>query len=111
RTRKHVQRRDGFRCACPDCPHRVWLELHHLVFYCRGGLTVPPNMVLTCRTCHRNVHRGWLNVAGNAERSLVWTHRQGRKLGETTADRRREAAEWGRRRVEEAVKATDSREG
>jgi len=30
-TRRTVQRRDGFACTCPDCPHTVWLHAHHLI--------------------------------------------------------------------------------
>jgi len=35
--RRELLRRDAYRCASPDCPHHVWLQVHHVVFYCRGG--------------------------------------------------------------------------
>jgi len=82
--RRHVLRRDGFRCACPECPHVVWLDIHHVSFYCSGGLTVPENLVLCCSKCHANIHDGNLRVTGNAEEGLTWTDRRGRPLGAWT---------------------------
>ena len=82
--RRHVLRRDGFRCACPECPHEVWLDIHHVSFYCSGGLTVPENLVLCCSKCHANIHDGNLRVTGNAEEGLTWTDRRGRPLGAWT---------------------------
>ena len=81
-TQRTVQRRDGFACQCPDCPHTVWLHSHHLTLYCRGGLSVPSNQVLLCSGCHRNVHRGRLRVSGNPESGLEWRDRRGLALGE-----------------------------
>jgi hypothetical protein len=82
--RRHILRRDGFRCACPECPHEVWLDIHHVSFYCSGGLTVPENLVLCCSKCHANIHDGNLRVTGNAEQGLTWTDRRGRPLGAWT---------------------------
>jgi len=82
--RRHVLRRDGFRCAYPECPHEVWLDIHHVSFYCSGGLTVPENLVLCCSKCHANIHDGNLRVTGNAEEGLTWTDRRGRPLGAWT---------------------------
>jgi len=36
--RRELLRRDAYRCATPDCPHHVWLQVHHVVFYCQGGV-------------------------------------------------------------------------
>jgi hypothetical protein len=98
--RRHILRRDGFRCACPECPHEVWLDIHHVAFYCSGGLTVPENLVLCCSKCHANIHDGNLRVTGNAEHGLTWTDRRGRPLGYwTEAELARAAQEaLGRRR-------------
>lgn len=85
-VRRWVYRRDGFKCRCPGCPNMVWLRTHHLVFYCRGGLTVPPNLVICCSACHRNIHKRRLFVAGDGEKTLTWTDRRGRILGDWTAD-------------------------
>ena len=98
--RRHVLRRDGFRCACPECPHEVWLDIHHVSFYCSGGLTVPENLVLCCSKCHANIHDGNLRVTGNAEVGLTWTDRRGRPLGYwTEAELARAAQEALGRRV------------
>jgi hypothetical protein len=82
--RRHVLRRDGFRCACPECPNQIWLDVHHISFYCQGGLTVPENLVVCCSRCHANLHDGNLRVTGNAEQGLTWTDRRGRPLGSWT---------------------------
>ncbi len=98
--RRHVLRRDGFRCACPECPHDVWLDIHHVSFYCSGGLTVPENLVLCCSKCHGNIHDGNLRVTGNAEQGLTWTDRRARPLGYwTEAELARAAQEALGRRV------------
>lgn len=73
-------RRDGYRCSTPGCPHKLWLEVHHVVFHCRGGATVPENLVVLCAACHKNIHRGWLRVTGDAPRGLQWTDCSGRNL-------------------------------
>lgn len=93
-VRRKVMRRDGFRCQCPDCPNTVWLDLHHIVFWCLGGLSVPPNLVLLCRRCHRNLHLGRLRIRGNADLGLTFLDAEGRVLGSTTRDQERKAVEF-----------------
>ncbi len=89
-TRRTVQRRDGFACMCPECPHTVWLHTHHLTLYCQGGLSVPSGMVLLCSRCHRNVHRGTLRIHGTPDTGLDWRDARGLPLGQAdTATRRR----------------------
>ncbi|MGE0491413.1 MAG: HNH endonuclease [Vulcanimicrobiota bacterium] len=78
--RRAVLRRDGYRCSCPGCPNRLWLDVHHVVFYCRGGPTVPENLVVVCSRCHKNIHQGILRVSGVAPQGLVWRDRRGREL-------------------------------
>lgn len=36
-------------------------------------------------SCHRNIHKRRLFVAGDAEKELAWTDRRGRVLGTWTA--------------------------
>ena len=79
--RREILRRDGYRCSVPGCPHYLWLQVHHVVFYCRGGATVPENLVAVCQRCHGHIHRGLLQVRGEAPRGLRWFDRQGRELG------------------------------
>ena len=78
--RAEVLRRDGYSCQCPGCENRLWLEVHHVVFYCRGGATVPDNLIVVCWSCHRRIHQGWLRVSGQAPDGLAWTDRYGNEL-------------------------------
>lgn len=78
--RREVLRRDGYCCSTPGCPHKLWLAVHHVVFYCQGGVTLPPNLVVVCTKCHRNIHKGRLRVTGSAPAELRWTDRRGRAL-------------------------------
>lgn len=63
----------------------MWLHVHHIIFHCRGDVTVPENLVMVCGSCHRAIHQGCLRVAGEAPGSLA--DRQGRSMREL---RRRE---------------------
>ncbi len=102
-TRRTVQRRDGFACMCPDCPHTVWLHAHHLTLYCQGGLSVPSGMVLLCSRCHRNVHRGTLRVHGTPDTGLDWRDARGLPLGHPDAATRRRSLQHAARLVTAAV--------
>jgi hypothetical protein len=78
--RREVLRRDGYCCRTPGCPHRMWLELHHTVFFSRQGETVRANLVTLCSRCHRNVHNGSLKIAGDADGRLIFTDARGHDL-------------------------------
>ena len=78
--RRHLLRRDGYRCQTPGCGNHLWLEVHHIEFYCEGGLTLPPNLVMLCSGCHANVHRGHLRISGTVDQGLVFRDAQGRRL-------------------------------
>jgi hypothetical protein len=88
--RDHLLRRDGYQCSTPGCPNTLWLHVHHVVFYCEGGATVPDNLLTLCSACHRNIHRGWLRVWGRAPQGLEWRDAVGRRLGHVKS----EPAEW-----------------
>jgi hypothetical protein len=75
--RREVLRRDGYCCRTPGCPHRMWLELHHTVYFSRCGDTVRANLVTLCSRCHRNVHRGLLKIRGDADGQLAFTNAEG----------------------------------
>jgi len=77
--RREILRRDGYQCAVPGCPHKLWLQIHHVVFYCRGGATVPGNLVVLCSRCHRHLHRGLIALGEDR----VWRDKTGRELGVT----------------------------
>ncbi len=102
-TRRTVQRRDGFACMCPDCPHTVWLHAHHLTLYCQGGLSVPSGMVLLCSRCHRNVHRGTLRIHGAPDTGLDWRDARGLPLGQADAATRQRSLRHAARLVAAAV--------
>jgi len=78
--RREVMRRDAYCCANPGCPNKLWLAVHHVVFYCVGGVTLPGNLVAVCTRCHSNIHKGRLRVTGAAPDGLVWTDRWGNRL-------------------------------
>lgn len=80
RMRRDLLRRDGYCCATPGCPNHLYLETHHVVFYCFGGKTVPWNMVVLCSRCHKNVHEGHLRIEGRAPDGLRFLDRMGRDL-------------------------------
>ncbi len=102
-TRRTVQRRAGFACMCPDCPHTVWLHTHHLTLYCQGGLSVPSGMVLLCSKCHRNVHRGTLRIHGTPDTGLDWRDARGLSLGQADAATRQRSLRHATRLVAAAV--------
>ncbi len=102
-TRRTVQRRDGFACMCPDCPHTVWLHTHHLTLYSQGGLSVPSGMVLLCSRCHRNVHRGTLRIHGTPDTGLDWRDIRGLPLGQADAATRQRSLRQAARLVAAAV--------
>ncbi len=102
-TRRTVQRRDGFACMCPDCPHTVWLHTHHLTLYCQGGLSVPSGMVLLCSKCHRNVHRGTLRIHGTPDMGLDWRDARGLPLGQADAAARQRSLRHATRLVAAVV--------
>jgi len=55
--RAEICRRYGYQCSTPGCPHQLCLQVHHIVFYCQQGLTVPHSLGLFCSRCHRHVHQ------------------------------------------------------
>ncbi len=78
--RREMLRRDGYCCAVPGCPHKLWLDVHHVIFYCEGGVTLPENLIVVCTKCHRNIHKGRLKVTGSAPDGLRWTTGRGHPL-------------------------------
>ena len=79
--RGEILRRDAYCCATPGCPNHMWLEVHHIVFYCAGGVTVPDNLLTLCSRCHRKLHEGRLGVTGVVPQGLLWVDATGQPLG------------------------------
>ena len=80
--KREVLRREGWCCAVPGCPHKIWLHLHHLIPYSHGGPTLPWNSLGICAGCHCNVHDGSLKIFLNDEGKLVFTDAEGNCLAE-----------------------------
>jgi hypothetical protein len=78
--RREILRRDGYCCRTPGCPHRMWLHLHHRVYFSQHGETVRSNLVPLCSRCHSNVHKGLLRISGNADGTLSFTTAEGVSL-------------------------------
>ena len=80
--KREVLRREGWCCATPGCPHKIWLHLHHLIPYSKGGPTVAHNVLGICVNCHGNVHDGLLKIFLNDQGKLVFTDADGNCLTE-----------------------------
>jgi hypothetical protein len=89
--RKELLRRDGYCCSTPGCPNHLWIEIHHMVFVSRHGKSLRFNLLSLCSRCHRNVHRGFLQIEGDAERGLIFRDANGRDLESAYAT---EVANW-----------------
>ncbi|MBT9588546.1 hypothetical protein IV102_34735 [bacterium] len=59
---RELQRRDGYRCSRPGCPHHLYLQTRHIHYYSHGGKTQPLSLLTLCAGCHRNVHEGRLKI-------------------------------------------------
>ncbi|HEX3947075.1 MAG TPA: DUF222 domain-containing protein [Acidimicrobiales bacterium] len=55
--RRAVMTRDR-GCRWPGCTGRRRVDIHHVVFWSKGGRTVLSNLVALCRHHHRLVHEG-----------------------------------------------------
>lgn len=65
--RRFVFDRDGGVCRFPGCDRRSRLQVHHVVWWSRGGPTVAENLVLVCAHHHAAVHeRSWV-MTGTAD--------------------------------------------
>jgi hypothetical protein len=62
-----------------------------MVFVSRHGKTLRFNLLSLCSRCHRNVHRGFLKIEGDAERGLIFRDAKGRDLENAYAT---EVASW-----------------
>ena len=80
--KREVLRREGWCCATPGCPHKIWLHLHHLIPYSQGGPTLAHNLLGICVACHGNVHDGSLRIFLNESGQLVFTDAKGNSLAE-----------------------------
>ncbi len=65
KLRMEIFKRDQFRCCvCGRRPSNnvdIELHVHHIVPWSEGGLTLRPNLITLCHTCHKGLdpHREW----------------------------------------------------
>jgi len=57
RVRRAVLARDR-GCRFPGCTQARFVDVHHVLYWAEGGLTVVSNLVSLCRRHHRLVHEG-----------------------------------------------------
>lgn len=72
--------RDHGRCAFPGC-RRPPVDLHHLVWWSRGGRTDLDNAAWLCAFHHWLVHDNRWTVRRDKERTYVFTAPDGREFG------------------------------
>lgn len=107
KQRRAVIGHQGGVCAAPGCKN-THVEIHHSIWWSRGGRTDLDLLIGLCTRCHHLVHRGLLNVNGNAHTGFAFTNRhhepllRGKRevIRRETAQLRRVAHEVGRRRRE-----------
>ncbi len=61
-------------CATPGCNH-THLEIHHVIWWSLGGPTDVNLLIGLCVRCHHLLHRGLLNITGNAVDGFNFTNR------------------------------------
>ena len=66
RQRRAIHVRQGGTCAAPGC-RSTHLEIHHVVWWSRGGPTDLDNLVGLCSRCHHLVHRELLVVKSDGQ--------------------------------------------
>ncbi|MCX5745411.1 MAG: HNH endonuclease signature motif containing protein [Proteobacteria bacterium] len=69
------------QCQFPGCPHRAFLEPHHIVHWQDGGETNLSNLVRLCSFHHVCLHEGGYRVELGANRqSHRFFDREGRRI-------------------------------
>ncbi len=74
RQRKAVLARQRNECSAPGC-HITHVEIHHVIWWSKGGKTDLSNLIGLCSRCHHLLHRGLLNITGNAVDGFEFTNR------------------------------------
>jgi len=79
KQRQAVLARQRGICATPGC-HHTHLEIHHVIWYSRGGRTDLDLLIGLCTRCHHLLHRGKLHITGNAVTGFTFTTTTGQPL-------------------------------
>ena len=67
--RKHVYKRDGYRCALCDDPRH--LQIHHYIFSSQGGDKLgEQNMITLCPKCHALAHGNDIDGIGKTAEEM-----------------------------------------
>ena len=77
---REILRRDCWCCSTPGCCNRIWLHIHHLESYSKGGKTEPGNLIGLCSACHKNTHDGLLKIERQADGRLLFFDQFGNRL-------------------------------
>ena len=48
--------------VCQVCGSQERVEGHHILYYCYGGTADVDNIVTLCQKCHKQVHRGNIDI-------------------------------------------------
>lgn len=63
-----VLNRDSYACQYCKGKHKdSKLEVHHIIFRNQGGSDEESNLITLCHTCHKNLHRGKINLKLNGK--------------------------------------------
>jgi hypothetical protein len=89
--RRAVIARQRGVCATPGCNH-THLQIHHTIWWSRGGPTDLDLLIGLCVRCHTLLHRGRLHINGNAVDGFTFTNRDGRTLRKRRRTTYRQAA-------------------
>jgi len=58
--------------GCARCGQKLDRQLHHIVFYSRGGPNEVWNLIAVCVACHGCIHHGTLEVFRDSPGELHW---------------------------------------
>jgi Domain of unknown function (DUF222)/HNH endonuclease len=70
-------------CRFPGCPHKRFVEGHHIEHWAKGGETKLSNLVSLCDFHHRKVHEGAVRVEVLDDGALRFTYPNGRSIDST----------------------------
>ncbi len=73
-----IAHQDG-ECAAPGC-HNTHLEIHHSIWWSRGGKTDIDALIGLCSRCHHLVHRDLLLISGNATAGFTFANHDNRAI-------------------------------
>ncbi len=91
KQRRAVIARQQGVCATPGC-NQTHLEIHHTIWWSLGGPTDLDLLIGLCVRCHHLLHRGLLNITGNAVAGFQFTNRLHRPIRRRRRTHYRQAA-------------------